>query len=262
MSPVRGQRMPALFIGHGSPMNVITDNAYRRSWQALGAKLPRPEAILCVSAHWLTRGTAVTMGHPLKTIHDFYGFPQALYAEQYPVPDARLFARAAIEAIGSTPVASDTEWGLDHGAWAVLKPMYPAGDVPVFQLSIDATQPPRRHLELGRELALLRERGVMIVASGNIVHNLAVMRPGRDPYDWALEFDAYVARALDERDDEALVEYLRAGRSAELAVNSAEHYLPLLYAAGARGAEDALEFFNEGFDLASISMRSVILAAH
>jgi 4,5-DOPA dioxygenase extradiol len=254
-------RMPVLFVGHGSPMNAITANAYRASWQALGARLPRPEAVLCVSAHWLTRGTAVTTGHPLKTIHDFYGFPPALFAEQYPVPDARAFAQATIDAIRSTRVAADTEWGLDHGAWAVLKPMYPAGDVAVFQLSIDATQPPRRHLEIGREIGPLRDRGVMIVASGNIVHNLATMRPGAAPYDWALEFDAYAARALGERDDKALADYLWLGRAAELAVNSAEHYLPLLYAAGARRDDDTLEFFNESIDLASISMRSVIFAS-
>jgi 4,5-DOPA dioxygenase extradiol len=251
-------RMPVLFIGHGSPMNAIADNPFRASWAALGARLPRPDAILCVSAHWLTRGTAVTAGHPLETIHDFYGFPPALYEERYPVPDARAFAQAAIDAIRSTRVAADTKWGLDHGAWAVLKPMYPAGDVPVFQLSIDATQPPRRHFEIGREIGVLRERGVMIVASGNIVHNLATMRPGAAPCDWALEFDAYVARALEKRDDEALVDYLRPGRAAELAVNSAEHYLPLLYAAGARDARDELEFFNAGIDMASISMRSVV----
>jgi 4,5-DOPA dioxygenase extradiol len=255
------KRMPVLFVGHGSPMNVITDNPYRASWKALGARLARPDAILCVSAHWLTRGTAVTMGHPLKTIHDFYGFPPALYAEQYPVPDARPFAQAAIDAIRSTGVAADTKWGLDHGAWAVLKPMYPAGDVPVLQLSIDATQPPRRHLEIGREIGALRDRGVTIVASGNIVHNLAVMRPGAAPYDWALEFDAYAAHALEQRDDDALVDYLRLGRAAELAVNSAEHYLPLLYAVGARRDDDTLEFFNDGFDLASISMRSAILVS-
>ncbi|MCU0896843.1 MAG: 4,5-DOPA dioxygenase extradiol [Burkholderiales bacterium] len=254
------QRMPVLFVGHGSPMNAITDNPYRASWQALGARLPRPQAILCVSAHWLTRGTAVTTGHPLETIHDFYGFPPALFAERYPVPDARAFAQMATEAIRSTRVAADTQWGLDHGAWAVLKPMYPAGDVPVFQLSIDATLPPRRHLEIGREIGALRERGVMIVASGNIVHNLATMRPGAAPYDWALEFDAYVASALERRDDDALVDYLRLGRPAELAVNSAEHYLPLLYAAGARDAGDELEFFNDTIDMASISMRSVVLS--
>jgi 4,5-DOPA dioxygenase extradiol len=257
MSEAPARRMPVLFIGHGSPMNAISDNAYRRSWQALGPKLPRPDAILCVSAHWLTRGTAVTTGFPLETIHDFYGFPQALYDEEYPVPDARTFAQAAIDAVHSTRVVADGEWGLDHGAWAVLKPMYPAGEIPVFQVSIDATQPPRRHVELGRELATLRDRGVLIVASGNIVHNLALMRPGRVPYDWAVEFDTHVARALEQRDDQALVDYLRLGRAAELAVNSAEHYLPLLYAAGARSADDTLEFFNEAIDMGSISMRSV-----
>ncbi|MCX7891477.1 MAG: 4,5-DOPA dioxygenase extradiol [Burkholderiales bacterium] len=250
--------MPALFVGHGSPMNVITDNPFRRGWAALGTRLPRPDAILCVSAHWLTRGTAVTMGHPLATIHDFHGFPRALYEERYPVPDARPFAQAAIDAIRSTRVVATADWGLDHGAWAVLKPMYPAGDIPVFQLSIDADAPPRRHLELGREIGALRERGVMIVASGNIVHNLALMRPGAAPYDWALEFDAYVAGALERGDDDALADYTRAGRAAELAVNTAEHYLPLLYAAGARRDGDALEFFNEGFDLASVSMRGVV----
>lgn len=254
-------RMCALFVGHGSPMNAITDNAWRRAWAALEARLPRPRAILCVSAHWLTRGTAVTLDHPLPTLHDFHGFPAALYAERYAVPDARPYAQAAIDAVRSAHVVPVTGRGLDHGAWAVLKPMYPAGDVPVFQVSIDTAAPPRRHLELGRELGALRERGVMIVASGNVVHNLALARPGAAPYEWALEFDAWVADALERGDADALVDYGRLGRAAELAVNSAEHYLPLLYALGARRDDDALEFFNAGFELGSISMRGVVFGA-
>lgn len=265
MSHATARRMPALFIGHGSPMNAITDNPYRDEWARLGRALPRPEAVLCVSAHWLTEGTAVTVAEPLKTIHDFYGFPRALYAVDYTVPPARRFAERAVQAVASRAVRADHDWGLDHGAWSVLMHMYPARDVPVFQLSIDAAAPLEAHLQLGRELGALRDEGVMIVASGNIVHNLRLMRrDGGPPLDWAVQFNERIKQALLARDDDALINHRQWGQAAELAVNSGEHYWPLLYAAGARrdgDGGDTVALFNDAYEMGSLSMTSVLFDA-
>jgi 4,5-DOPA dioxygenase extradiol len=268
-TPDKSERMPVLFVGHGSPMNAIQDNEYRRSWQALGAefgtRLPRPRLILCVSAHWLTSGWWVTAMERPRTIHDFGGFPRELFEQQYPAPGAPAAAREISgmlqPAAGQPPLALDQGWGLDHGAWSVLKPMFPAADIPIIQLSMDYSRPPAEHLELGTQLKGLREQGVLLVGSGNIVHNLPVMRRDSAPdqaYDWALEFDSRIAASIERGDLEALADFQKLGQLARLAHPTHDHYLPLLYAAGAADPGEPLRFFNTSHQWASISMRSVV----
>lgn len=254
-------RMPTLFVGHGSPMNAITDNAYSREWKRLGDSLPTPSAILCVSAHWMTRGTTlVHIGSRPKTIHDFGGFPQALYDAQYPAPGAPDIAEATIELVRSSHLKGDTEWGLDHGAWSVLIKMFPKADIPVFQLSLDLARPPAEHFALAQELKPLREKGVLIVGSGNIVHNLmALVRGGSHAYDWAEDFDARAAHAIGDRDFGALAKPLSLARTLPLAHPTLEHYLPVLFPAAVADDKDELSFFNVGIEMGSISMRSFVL---
>jgi 4,5-DOPA dioxygenase extradiol len=253
-------RMPTLFVGHGSPMNAITDNSYSREWRKLGETLPTPSAILCVSAHWMTRGTTLVhiAPHP-KTIHDFGGFPQALFDAQYPAPGAPDVAKAAIELVRSSHLKGDTEWGLDHGAWSVLIKMFPKADIPVFQLSLDLAKPPSEHFALAHELKPLREKGVLIVGSGNIVHNLMALVRGGQPYDWAEDFDARAAKAINERDFNALAKPLSLAQTLRFAHPTLEHYLPVLFPAGVADDRDELRFFNTGIDMGSISMRSFVL---
>jgi len=253
-------RMPALFVGHGNPMNAIEDNAYSRAWRALGDSLPAPAAILCVSAHWMTRGaTLAHVGARPKTIHDFGGFPAELYAQQYPAPGAPDVATAAIELVRSSHLEPDTEWGLDHGAWSVLIRMFPEADIPTFQLSLDLGRSPASHLDLARELKPLRERGVLIVGSGNLVHNLGALNPGGAPYDWAQAFDATVASRITARDARGVAQALDGSRVAKLSHPTPEHFLPALYPLGVADEKDELSFFSESFDLGSISMRSFLL---
>jgi 4,5-DOPA dioxygenase extradiol len=256
------EKMPVLFVGHGNPMNAITENRYSKSWAETGKKLPLPKAILCVSAHWLTRGTAVTMSERPKTIHDFGGFPEELFQVQYPAPGSVDYAKLAASSISSVKVHEDFEWGLDHGAWSVLKHMYPAADVPVFQLSIDYAKPPQYHFNLAQELAVLRNKGVLIVASGNVVHNLGLVswRDSTKQYDWAIEFDSLVKKSIEENNPEPLLQYQKLGELAQLAHPTNDHYLPLMYALGLRDKKDNFSFFNDSFDLGSISMRSVIFS--
>lgn len=258
--------MPVLFLGHGSPMNAIEDNEYRRSWQALGAQfgteLPRPQLILCISAHWLTEGWALTAMERPKTIHDFGGFPQELFDQQYPAPGDPAAARQISGELRDPPVRLDEdEWGLDHGSWSVLKPMFPAADIPCLQLSMDYSRPPAEHLALGRQLRTLRDRGVLIIGSGNIVHSLRAMRrgvPADQAYDWAVEFDRTIAAQLERGDFDAVAGFQELGAPAQLAQPTHEHFLPLLYAAGAADPKEPMRFFNSSFQGASISMRSVI----
>ena len=254
-------RLPVLFIGHGSPMHAITDNPYRRSWSELGRGMAPPRAILCISAHWLTHGIYVTLAERPRTIHDFRGFPDELYAQRYPAPGAVAMAKLTMATVRRAHVQGDEEWGLDHGTWCILGAMFPEARIPVFQLSIDVDQPDRFHVELGKELAFLRERGVLIIASGNIVHNLREMRPDRPPFDWAVEFDQQVKDRIERDEPDRLIDYLSLGAAARLAVPTTDHYLPLLYALGRRDERDEVAFFNESFDLASISMRSAIFGA-
>lgn len=263
-------RMPVLFLGHGSPMNVVEDNPFRRSWTALGeALLARgtpPRLILCISAHWLTRGWYLTAMPQPRTIHDFGGFPQVLFDQQYPAPGAPHWASAisaGVQQPGSgAPLGLDTgEWGLDHGCWGVLKPMFPDASIPVIQLSMDDSRPPAEHLALGLQLRALRERGVLIVGSGNVVHNLRTMRrdAGLDQaYDWTVEFDHWTADHIGAGRWDALADFQQLGQLAQLAHPTHEHFLPLLYAAGAVDENEAPRFFNERYQAASIAMRSVI----
>jgi 4,5-DOPA dioxygenase extradiol len=262
----KSARMPVLFVGHGSPMNAIEDNEYRRSWQVLGAQfgqqLPQPQLILCISAHWLTQGWWLTGMDKPKTIHDFGGFPQELFDQRYPAPGAPAAAREISRGIAQPPVGLDKDgWGLDHGTWSVLKPMFPKADIPVVQLSMDYSRPPAEHYALGQQLKGLRERGVLIVGSGNIVHNLRAARrgtPANQAYDWAIEFDGKVAGQMEKGDLAGLADFQKLGSVAQLAHPTHDHYLPLLYAAGAADPKEPLRFFNNSYQAASISMRSAV----
>ena len=265
----KSDRMPVLFLGHGSPMNAIGDNEYRRSWQALGKEFgtqrPRPQLIVCISAHWLTEGWWLTAMDKPKTIHDFGGFPQELFDQQYPAPGDAAAARAIsvlVRQRGSKPLGLDAhQWGLDHGAWSVLNPMFPLADIPVIQLSMDYARGPEDHYALARQLKALRERGVLIVGSGNVVHNLSQMQrgaAGSQAYDWALEFDQTIGGYVQQGNLDALQNFQKLGQVAKIAHPTHEHYLPLLYAAGAVDAGEPMRFFNTSFQAGSISMRSMV----
>ncbi|OJX29760.1 MAG: 4,5-DOPA dioxygenase extradiol [Burkholderiales bacterium 68-12] len=264
------RRMPVLFVGHGSPMNAVEDNVWRRAWQELGRELlgpaERPQLILCISAHWLTPGGwyLTGMAQP-RTIHDFGGFPPVLYAQQYPAPGAPQAAQALAAALRSPATGKplgvdDADWGLDHGAWSILLPMFPVADIPVLELSMDFARPPAEHYALGRQLRAWRERGVLIVGSGNVVHHLGAMRAGAGinaTYTWAAEFDARVTDLVKRGDLDALAGFAHWGEGVRMAHPTHEHFLPLLYAAGAVHPGEAVRFFNTGFQAASISMRSM-----
>ncbi|MHB1005320.1 MAG: 4,5-DOPA-extradiol-dioxygenase [Chloroflexota bacterium] len=249
--------LPALFVGHGSPMNAMEENEFSRAWSEVGAALPRPRAILCVSAHWETRGTRVTAMAQPRTIHDFYGFPAELYAQRYPAPGSAALA-ALIRAELPMAVTLDHAWGLDHGTWSVLKRMFPAADIPVVQLSLDYTATAAQHYAIGRALRPLRRRGVLIVGSGNLVHNLRLVQFAEGAYPWAVEFDEAARRLIVERDHEPLIHYERLGRAANLAIPTNEHYLPLLYALAVTEPEEPIRFFAERVTYYSLSMRSLI----
>ena len=251
--------MPVLFLGHGSPMNAIEENEFVRSWQSLGKSLTRPNAILCISAHWETKGTLVTAMPQPKTIHDFGGFPKALFDVQYPAPGSPALAAETKNAIHKTEVGFDNDWGLDHGAWSVLKHLYPHADVPVIQMSLDYTQSPHYHYELAKELSALRRKGILIVGSGNIVHNLrmANFEMPDSGYDWALEANEKLKKMITDHDDKSLISYKSQGRAIELSAPTPEHYLPLLYALALREENESLSFFNDKTVYGSIAMTSV-----
>lgn len=253
------ERMPLVFLGHGNPMNAIEDTVYSRSWSRLGEVLPRPQAILVVSAHWMTQGaTLVDVSALPKTIHDFYGFPQELFAQQYAAHGDPDLARDVISILASHHAQGDDTWGLDHGAWTVLKFLYPDADVPVFQLSIDMSKPLSWHLETGKILSDLRNRGVLILGSGNVVHNLRTMRMGGKAQDFALEFDNFFAQSLRSRDMAALSDMNGMGALFRKAHPTHDHYLPALTIAGAADEKDDLTFMTDSIDLGSVSMRSFI----
>jgi len=253
--------MPALFLGHGSPMNVLEENAYTAAWRKLGETLPRPKAIIAVSAHWYTRGTAVTaMTHP-RTIHDFGNFPQALFDVRYPAPGSPELAQQIADILSPVTVYQDQEWGFDHGSWGVLIKMYPDADIPVVQLSIDGTKSPAYHFELGRKLAALREQGVMIVASGNVVHNLRMVRwqGEAEPYPWAESFNQYVRDNLQWQGvaaEHPLINFMQHDGAA-LSNPTPEHYLPLLYVLGSRSDDEPVSIPVDGIEMGSLSMLSV-----
>lgn len=252
-------RMPVLFVGHGNPMNAITTNTFADEWERIGKEL-QPRAILCVSAHWETPGSRVTAMQRPNTIHDFGGFPDELFRVQYPSPGSPDLAQDIARLTHET-ILLDHEWGLDHGAWSVLARMFPAADIPVLQLSLDVTKSPLQHIELARQLASLRRQGVVIVASGNIVHNLGLVQWRGGALSWALEFDVLSKSLIASRDLKALANYTALGREAQLAIPTPEHYLPMLYALALVDDTEDIAFFNENIDLGSVSMRSFITRA-
>jgi 4,5-DOPA dioxygenase extradiol len=257
------EKMPVLFVGHGTPRSAVTTNQWTDSWGALGARLPRPNAILAVSAHWLTQGgSLVTASRNPRMNYDFYGFPQEMYQVVYPAPGNVDLAQELQSTLAAQlPVRADTEWGFDHGTWVVLKYMYPKADIPVIQLSIDYSRPPAFHYELGKHLQALRNRGVLIIGSGNIVHNLS-MRPGMNgdrPYDWAVEFDATMWKNIQDGNHQGVMDFQKLGSVAAQSHPSYDHFLPLLYCLGAKIDTDTVSTFNDNFQWPAVSMRSVLL---
>ena len=260
-------RMPVLFVGHGSPMNALEDNEFARGWREIAREIPRPEAILCISAHWETLGSLVTAADPPQTIHDFGGFPQELYQVHYPAPGCPWLAKEAAAEGRRFAIGIDREWGLDHGCWSVLSRMYPAADVPVVQLSLNRTMPTLLHYELGRALSPLRDKGVLILASGNLVHNLGAITlpPGGDfntPFalPWAEEANERFKSLIDAGSDEELVYYRSLGEAVQLAVPTPEHYLPLLYVLGLRGKHESVSYFNDEAVAGSLTMTSLLVS--
>ena len=250
-------RLPAIFLGHGNPMNALADNVYTKAWARLGQAIPRPRAVLAISAHWYVPEMGATVATAPRTIHDFGGFPRALFQVQYPAPGDPALARRVQKLLAPLEVRLDDSWGLDHGTWAVLSHMYPQADVPVVQLSIDETRPAGFHHELGRQLAPLREEGVLIVGSGNLVHNLHAYAWGRHsqaPFDWAVRFEQRAREILEAGEDYPLIDYERLGPDAQLAVPTPEHFLPLLYVMGTRQTRERVTFPVEGVNGGSISM--------
>lgn len=253
--------MPAIFFGHGNPLNAILRNKYTDNWTALGNTLRRPQAILCVSAHWYLPGTAVTAMQVPRTIHDFGGFPKELYEVEYPAPGSPDLARQVKGLLAPLEVTLDEDsWGLDHGTWSILCHVFPMADVPVVQLSIDETQPPQFHYNVGRQLGQLRNEDVLIVGSGNLVHNLHTYAWGKHEthaFDWAVRFEQQARELLLSGDDGPLIDYESLGRDAILSVPTPDHYLPLLYILGVRRPGEEVSFPVEGFDGGSISMLTV-----
>jgi 4,5-DOPA dioxygenase extradiol len=255
-------KMPVLFIGHGSPMNGIEDNLFSKTWVKLGTEIPKPKAVLVVSAHWLTNGTHITAMEAPKTIHDFGGFPQALFDVQYPAPGSPELALETSKLITSTSVGLDHDWGLDHGTWTVVRHMYPNADIPVLQLSIDYSKPPQYHYDLAKELAALRKKGVLIIGSGNMVHNLRMVAWDKldEPefgYDWAQEINQVFKEKIVAGDIQSLIQYERLGSAAQLAIPTPDHYYPLLYTLGLQDKTDAIDFFNDKAVGGSLTMTSV-----
>lgn len=254
------KRMPILFLGHGSPMNAISSNSITQVMNQLGQTLTPPKAILMISAHWMTKGTWVTHMKNPKTIHDFYGFPQELFAVQYPAPGSPTLAEQIQNQITQPKIElDDSEWGLDHGTWSVLKHLYPNANIPIVQLSLDMSKPSEFHFVLGQKLQALREQGVLIIGSGNIVHNLKHIRWESDakPFDWAIEFDEWVKQKSVERNFQALVSESTQSEAGRLSIPTPDHYFPLLYILGAAHPKDNLYFDIEGIQNGSISMRSL-----
>jgi len=249
--------MPVLFVGHGNPMNAILKNKFSEKWRQIGAETGRPSAILCISAHWETKGTYITAMKNPRTIHDFGGFPKELFEQQYPASGSPALANKTKELIKAQEAKLDYNWGLDHGTWSVLLPMFPKADIPVFQMSIDYRLSLTDHIKLAADLKALRKMGVLIIASGNIVHNLSKMNFNNSkPYEWASEFDEYICNTVMNKNWNGIIEYQRKGAASKLAVPTNEHFVPLIYACGLIDKRDNIEVFNKAFDLGSISMTS------
>jgi len=256
------EKHPVLFIGHGSPMNGIEDNEFSRTWREMGQQISRPKAVLVISAHWLTRGTSVTAMEQPKTIHDFGGFPQALFDVQYPAKGDTELAKETAKLITSTNVGLDHDWGLDHGTWTVVRHMYPDADIPVLQLSIDYDRPGEYHYNLAKEIAALRKKGVLIIGSGNMVHNLRMVdwRRLSEPdfgFDWAVEMNTIFKEKIGNGDHKALINYQKLNKAAILAIPTPDHYYPLLYTLGLQDNKDEISFFNDRLVGGSLNMTSV-----
>lgn len=254
--------MPALFVGHGSPMNAIEENEFVDAWRRLGNELPRPKAILAISAHWETRGTQVTMMQHPGTIHDFGGFPKTLFEVQYPAPGSPELAKETIQTVKNTPVIPDETWGLDHGTWSVLRRIYPNADIPVVQLSLDYQKTPQQHYELAQELTALRKKGILIIGSGNIVHNLRQVAWNKNPdenygYDWAIEANEKIKKLILERNHKSIIRYQNLGTAVQLAAPTPDHFLPLIYALALQDDEEQISFFNDKAVMGSLTMTSV-----
>ncbi len=257
-------KMPVLFLGHGSPMNAIEDNEFVQGWKAIGKTISKPAAILCVSAHWETKGTFVTAMEKPKTIHDFGGFPQELFAVKYPAPGSPAFAAETKQIITKTEVGLDQQWGLDHGCWSVVKHLYPQADVPVFQMSLDYGKPAQYHYELAKELALLRTKGVLIMGSGNIVHNLRMIAWDKIStqnygYDWAIEANEKMKQFILNNNHKDLIAYTSQGKAFDLAIPSPDHYLPLLYTLALKEENEKVKIFNDKAVMGSLTMTSLMI---
>jgi 4,5-DOPA dioxygenase extradiol len=256
------EQMPVLFLGHGSPMNAIEDNEFSKSWKELGKTLPKPTAIVCVSAHWETSGTLVTAMPKPKTIHDFGGFPQVLFDVEYAAPGSPQLADETKKVITKTNVGLDDQWGLDHGCWSVVKHLYPNADVPVIQMSLDYMQAPQYHYELAKELAALRKKGVLIIGSGNIVHNLGLlawnkMKEPEYGFDWAIEANEKMKKYILANDHQSLINYKSQGKAFDLAIPSPDHYLPLLYILALKEENEKVDLFNDKALMGSLTMTSL-----
>jgi 4,5-DOPA dioxygenase extradiol len=258
------EKMPVLFIGHGSPMNAIEENEFVDGWRTIGKSLPKPNAIVCVSAHWETNGTFVTAMERPKTIHDFGGFPKELYAVEYPAPGSPALAQETTRLFKQTHVGLDERWGLDHGCWSVVKHLYPNADIPVIEMSLDYSLTPQAHYDLARDLSSLREKGVLIIGSGNMVHNLRMLawekleEPGFG-FDWALEANEKMTRFIMEGDHRSLINYQSQGNAFRLAVPTPDHFLPLLYALALKEERDSVSLFNSKAVAGSLTMTSLII---
>ncbi len=253
--------MPLLFVGHGSPMNAIEETEFTKGWKKAADELPKPKAIICVSAHWQTKGTFLTSMKKPKTIHDFYGFPKALFDVEYPAPGSLALAEQTKNMIQKTEAQLDETWGLDHGCWSVVKQMYPNADVPVIEMSMDYTRSPQWHYELAKDLAALRKKGILIIGSGNIVHNLGMMNwhTPDNGFDWAEEANQKIKVLVIENDHQQLENYNLLGREIQLSVPTPEHFLPLLYVLGLKEKEEQVSFFNDKTVYGSISMTSLLI---
>lgn len=252
-------RMPMIFAGHGSPMSAIENNTFTAAWEKLGKELPRPKAILSISAHWVSKGLKVQTAPQPRQVYDMYGFPQALYDVIYPVQGSSELTKAVLNSIQSSTVTPDDSWGIDHGTWAVLCRMYPAADIPVVQLGIDVSKTPAELYQIGRELQHLREQGVLLFASGDVVHNLRRIDWNRsDGFDWADDFDIYIRDNILSRNDEAIINYTAFGEAARLACPTPEHFYPLLYVLGAASPQDKPSVFNDARTMGSLSMTGYV----
>lgn len=259
-------KMPVLFVGHGCPMNAVEDNRFSREWKEIAKEIHRPVAILCISAHWETEGSLVTGMTAPRTIHDFTGFPHALFDVDYPAPGSTWLVREITTMVRRVAIGIDREWGFDHGCWSVLHHMYPEADIPVVELSLDATKPPRFHYRLAQDLAPLRTSGVLIVASGNIVHNLSrvALPPSRSytapcAHPWALEASALIKSLIDSESYEALLDYTALGTAVQLAIPTPEHFLPLLYALALKTPDESITYFNDEAVAGSLTMTSLVV---